>query len=128
MLSGVANCEAYLDNVAVYSPDWDGHMETLTAVFQHFKDVSLTLNLAKCEFVRATITDFSKEVGQGQVCSQADKITAIADYPVPTTKCQLRHFLRLANYLCAFLLNFGRIVSPLTDILWGECYVLCCLL
>ncbi len=35
--------------------------------FHALAEVSLTLNLAKCEFGQATITYLGKEVGQGQV-------------------------------------------------------------
>ena len=56
VLSGVANCEVYLDYVVVYSADWQSHVETLSVVFQCLQDASLTLNLAKCEFAKATIT------------------------------------------------------------------------
>ena len=56
VLSGVTNCEVYLDDVVVYSADWQSHVETLSVVFQCLQDASLTLNLAKCEFAKATIT------------------------------------------------------------------------
>ena len=29
VLSGIANCKAYLDDVVVYSNDWESHLETL---------------------------------------------------------------------------------------------------
>ena len=34
VLSGVANCGAYLDDVVVYSDDWQSHVNTLSVVFQ----------------------------------------------------------------------------------------------
>ncbi len=49
VLSGVANCEAYLNHVVVYSADWQSHEETLSTVFQCLQEPSLTLNLVKCE-------------------------------------------------------------------------------
>jgi len=62
VLSGVANCGAYLDDVVVYSDDWQSHVNTLSVVFQRLRDASLTLNLAKCEFAKATITYLGKRV------------------------------------------------------------------
>lgn len=103
VLSGVANCEAYLDDVVVYSADWQSHVETLSVVFQCLEDASVTLNLAKCEFAKATITYLGKKVGQGQVRPVDAKITAIAELPVPTTKRELRCFLGLAGYYRALL-------------------------
>lgn len=39
VLSGVPNCEAYLDNVVVFSNDWHSHVETVTMVFQCLHEV-----------------------------------------------------------------------------------------
>ncbi len=47
VLSGVANCEAYVDDVVVYSPDWESYMNTLLTVFQRFENASQTLSLSK---------------------------------------------------------------------------------
>lgn len=117
VLSDAANCEAYLDDVVVYSADWQSHIETLSAVFQCLQDASLTLNLAKCEFAKATITYLGKKVGQGQVQPVDAKITAISEFPVPATKRELRRLLGLAGYYRGFCRNFASIVSPLTDLL-----------
>ena len=45
------------------------------------------------------------------------KITAITEFPAPTTKRELRSFLGLAGYYRGFCRNFAAIVSPLTDLL-----------
>lgn len=63
VLGEVPHCSVYLDDVVVYSNDWNSHMASLRAVFQHLADASLTLNLAKCEFGRAMATYLGKQVG-----------------------------------------------------------------
>nr|XP_046272302.1 uncharacterized protein LOC124073826 [Scatophagus argus] len=92
-------------------------LDLLKGYWQCLQDASLTLNLAKCEFAKATITYLGKKVGQGQVRPVDAKITAIAEFPVPTTKRELRRFLGLAGYYRGFCRNFAAIVSPLTDLL-----------
>lgn len=88
-LFGMKHCEAYLDNVVIYSATWSEHLETLSEVFSHFLDTSLILNLSKCEFGKTTITYLGKQVGQGQVCPIAAKVQAIIDFPIPQTKKHL---------------------------------------
>ncbi|KAF1387781.1 hypothetical protein PFLUV_G00083510 [Perca fluviatilis] len=64
VLGNIKNCNVYLDDVVVY--DWASHIASLTEVFQRLVDASLTLNLAKCEFGKATVTYLGKQVIHGQ--------------------------------------------------------------
>lgn len=47
---------------------------------------ALTVNLAKCEFAKATITYLGKVVGQGLISPVKVKVPAVDQLPVPTTK------------------------------------------
>ncbi len=86
VLAGIPNCDAYLDNIVVYSSDWNEHLKSLRMVFDRLQAFSLTLNIAKCEFGRATVMYLGKQVSQGEVCPIAAKVQAILQFPVPTTK------------------------------------------
>lgn len=66
VLSGVENCEVYLDDVVAYSSTWSDHLNTLSLIFSHLHDATLTLNLAKCEFGKAMVTYLGKQVGWGR--------------------------------------------------------------
>ncbi len=114
VLAGVENCEAYLDDVVVYSSSWSDHIQTLSVIFRRLCDASLTLNLAKCEFGKATVTYLGKQVGQGQVRPVEAKIQAVIDFPVPQSRRALRRFLGLCGYYRAFCKNFSDVVAPLT--------------
>lgn len=67
VLGTIPNCNVYLDDVVVYTDDWTSHMFILAEVFQRLAAASLTLNLVKCEFGKATVTYVGKQVGHGQV-------------------------------------------------------------
>ncbi len=66
ILSDVADCEVYLDDIVVYSDNWTDHVKTLEKVFKCLTVASLTLNLAKCEFAKGVVTYLGKQVGQGE--------------------------------------------------------------
>ncbi|KAF7641117.1 hypothetical protein LDENG_00293410, partial [Lucifuga dentata] len=106
----------YLDDVVVYSSDWKDHVVSLKTVFQRLVDANLTLNLAKCEFGKATVTYLGKQVGHGQVCPAGAKVSAVLHYPVPTTRRELRRFLGMTGYYRCFCRNFSVIVAPLTTL------------
>lgn len=117
VLAGVPGCNAYLDDLVIYSTNWPEHMSQLNSVFERLSKANLTLNLAKCDFAKATITYLGKQVGQGQVRPVAAKVSAISNFPVPITRRQLRRFLGMAGYYRGFCKNFSSVVSPLTSLL-----------
>lgn len=63
---------------------------------------SLTLNLAKCDFGKASVTYLGRQVGGGQVRPVDAKVTAILEFPAPATRKALRSFLGLAECQAAF--------------------------
>lgn len=117
VISGLDNCEAYLDDIVVYSPDWSSHVAQLKALLDRLLAANLTVNLAKCEFAKATITYLGKIVEQGQVRTVRAKVEAIDHFPVPQSRIKLRKFLGMTGYYRAFCPNFASVVSPLTDLL-----------
>ena len=96
---------------------WSDHLHTLSLIFSRLREASLTLNLAKCEFGKATVTYLGKQVGQGEVRPLAEKVQAIIDFPVPQSKKALRRFLGMCGYYRGFCQNFSDVVAPLTGLL-----------
>lgn len=116
VLGNVKNCNVYLDDVVVYSSDWASHIPSLTEVFLQLVNASLTLNLAKCKFGKATVTYLGKQVGHGQVRPVDAKISAVLSYPLPTSRRELRRFLDMAGYYRCFCKNLSVVVDPLTSL------------
>lgn len=74
ILGDVANCKACFDDIVVFSSNWREHVDTLSTVFTRLLNDSLTLNLPKCEFAKATVAYLVKQVGQGQHAYKSVKI------------------------------------------------------
>ena len=106
---------AYLDDIIVYSDSWDSHLEHLHNVLLCLAKEGLTAKPLKC-FIANTSCDFlGHTVGNGQVALQEAKIKAIADFPCPSTKKQVRAFLGLAGYYRRFVPHFAEKAAALTD-------------
>ncbi len=90
VIEGMRNVEAYLDDLVIYSASWSEHIKQLDTLFNRLSCANLTVNLAKCEFGRATVTYLGKIVGGGQVRPVESKVEAIIHFPVPTTRRELR--------------------------------------
>ena len=71
-------------------------------------EANLTVNLAKSEFGCAHI------VFLGHVVA---KLTAVANFPIPTNKRELMCFLGMTGYYQKFCQNFSCVASPLTNLL-----------
>ncbi len=97
VLLGLPNCEAYLDDIVVYSDAWEDHICSLEKLFTRLSDAQLTLNLAKCEFAKGAVTFLGTKVGQVCVKPTEAKVSAIIEFPTPSTKRQLRRSLGILS-------------------------------
>ena len=117
VIGDMSGCAVYLDDVVVYSDSWEKHVERIEELFTRLAGARLTVNLAKCEFARATVTYLGRVVGQGEVRPVEAKVQAVEQFPVPVTKKELMRFLGLVGYYRCFCQNFSSVVAPLTNLL-----------
>ena len=117
VICGLDGCDAYIDDVIIYSDSWSDHLQRIRKFFDRLSTAKLTVNLAKTEFCHATVTFLGHLVGQGQVKPLEAKVNAISEFPVPKCKRQLMRFLGMAGYYRKFCKNFSGIAEPLTNLL-----------
>ncbi len=86
VVHGLEGCSVYLDDLVVYSDTWLSHLQRVRALFERLAEAQLTVNLAKCEFARATVTYLGRVVGQGKVFPVQAKVLAVSEFPQLTTK------------------------------------------
>lgn len=103
VVSRLDGCAVYLDDVVIYSEMWQEHIACIQSLF-----------------AKATVVYLGKVVGQGKVCAVQAKVSAVEEYPAPTTKKELQRFLGLVGYYRSFCKNFSTVVAPLTDLLKGS--------
>ncbi len=89
---------AYLDDIIIYSQDWQRHLVHLREVLRALRGAGLTANPKKCAIGRVEVRYLGFHLGHGQVRPQIDKTAAIAACPRPKTKKEVRQFLGLAGY------------------------------
>ena len=116
VIHGLKNVEAYIDDLIVYSDNWEEHLERLRQVFDRLSQANLTVNLSKSEFVKAKVTYLGHVVGQGVVAPVEARIEAIVNYPTPKNVTGLRRFLGMSGFYRKFCKNYSQIAVPLTDL------------
>ena len=116
---GLKNVYVYLDDILVASSSKEEHMTHLRALFERLSQHSVTINPAKCELGRTTITFLGHEISASGIQPLPDKVAAIRDYPEPHSYRQLRQFSGLVNFYRRFIPHCAEIMQPLTDLLRG---------
>ncbi|XP_010775497.1 ubiquitin-associated protein 2-like [Notothenia coriiceps] len=60
VVSGLEGCAVYLDDVVIYSNTWEEHLARIEKPFDRLSEACLTVNLAKCDFAKSTVTYLGK--------------------------------------------------------------------
>ena len=95
-------CLVYLDDVLIFSHDFDAHLERIQRVLEQIREAGLKLNPGKCQFGKPKVDYF------GHV---------VSTFPVPTDVAAVRNFLELAGYYRCFISGFSQIAGPLFELL-----------
>ena len=109
----------YLDDVIVYSDDFDSHVDHLRKEFQILKENSTKVKVKKCKlfqkqinYLGRTITEKGYEIDTSNIKAVADLVTN-----VPSNVGQIRRVLGLLRYYRRYVKGFSRIAQPLFDLL-----------
>ena len=81
VIADFEDCEAYIDDVIIYSETWEQHLKTICVFFKRLSKTKLTINLPKTEFGQAQVTYLGHVVGCGQLKPVSAKIEAIIMFP-----------------------------------------------
>lgn len=107
----------FVDDILIYSPTLEAHLDHLRQVFAILDDHQLLLKKSKCSFAQRSLEYLGHIISSQGVATDPKKIETVANWPSPTDACQLRGFLGLAGYYSKFIKNYGLLSRPLTDLL-----------
>lgn len=105
---------AYLDDIVVFSSDWESHLPRVEGVLQSPRTHGFTANRKKCAIGLKEAKYLGYGIGRGQIKPQSSKVEAVLTWPKPKSKSQLRTFLGLVGYYRRFLKYFTTRAAPLT--------------
>ncbi len=107
----------YIDDILIYSRNLAEHRHHVTQVLQRLRQHHLYLKMEKCEFHRSTVQFLGYVIGQNGIRMDQGKVTAIREWPLPSTVKELQRFLGFANFYRRFIKNYSLLTAPLTPIL-----------
>ena len=107
---------AYMDDLVIFSDDWESHLIHLRDVLGTLKHANLTAKPSKCSFGQTHVSYLGHIVGSGQVKPQQTKIDAIEKWDKPKTKTDVKSFLGVTGYYRKFIANYADTAAPLSDL------------
>ena len=103
----------YLDDILVFSSSFEEHLLHLQKVLDRLMEVGLKLKPAKCHFLCQSVEYLGHVITPEGISPNAQRITAVKNYPIPKSAKEVRQFLGLASYYRRFVLGFAKIAEPL---------------
>jgi len=103
----------YLDDIVVYSSNFDEHIVNLSKVFLALRKANLKLKPAKCKLADNKLLFLGHIISDQGVAVNPAKVNAVSDFPTPKCKKDVQSFVALCSYYRRFVKNFAKIAKPL---------------
>ena len=106
-------CLVYLDDIIVFSRDFDSHMERLQEIFRRLRAANLKLHVKKCCLFQRRVDFLGHVLTESGIEVQPEKIKAVQNWPTPRNLTELRSFVGLCSYYRRFISGFADMAAPL---------------
>lgn len=107
----------YVDDIVVFSPTFDRHIEHLDCVLGSVEDSGLTLSPDKCHFGYQSLLLLGQKVSRLGMSTHKEKVEAITALEEPKSVPELRTFLGMMVYFSSYVPFYAWIVTPLFSLL-----------
>jgi hypothetical protein len=107
----------YIDDICVFSSEWEQHMEHLESVFEVLREHGLKIKPNKVYVGMREVKFLGHMVGNGRKRIDAEKLSVLNDIKVPRLKKDVRALLGFANFYRHYVAKFSEICLPLTELL-----------
>ena len=106
----------YLDDVLIWSKDFETHLQDIDKVLTSFEKANLKLSPEKCVFMTKKCEFLGHSVTPNGITPSHSHAHAIATFPVPAGKSQLKSFIGICQYFSNFIPNKGKLLAPLLQL------------
>ena len=109
-------CLIYLDDIIVFSENFEDHLKRLDLVLSRISKAGLKLKPEKCQLLKREVTFLGHLVSEKGIQPNPDNIAKILSWPTPKSVTEIRQFLGMGSYYRRFIKDFSLLVKPLTEL------------
>ena len=106
-------CLIYIDDVLIFSKEYDHHLQDVHEVLSRFKHAGLKLKPEKCAFAVENCEYLGFKISKDGIQVTARKIEAVLKIDPPSTVKGLYSFLCSMNYYRSLIPRFGDLTADL---------------
>ncbi|CAI7899682.1 unnamed protein product [Closterium sp. NIES-53] len=117
VLREVKGAAYYIDDVIIFSPDSERHVEDIEATLTAIQAAGLTCHPGKCRFGHSSVAYLGFEVAGGELSIQKAKVEVLDRVGRPRDMSGLRALLGFLNYYRKFIPDFSKRAAPLNKLL-----------
>ena len=112
-------CAIYLDDVLVYSPTLEAHIQDVAMVLSALRKHQMFPKFTKCRFARTQLEYLGYSIGADGIKPSMDKIKDVLLWPEQLKDVgQVQQFLGLVGFVRIFMgTRFADMAKPLTDLI-----------
>lgn len=103
----------YIDDILIYSSNHEDHKEHLKLVLQRLREFGLKANVRKCHFFKEEVEYCGHLVSKAGIRTDPAKVSAVSEWPAPTTVVQIQSFLGFCNFYRRFIPDFAKVSAPI---------------
>eukprot|EP00978_Attheya_sp_CCMP212_P013002 scaffold32449_cov55-Attheya_sp.AAC.4 len=110
----IEECDVYIDDVGVFSDDFDEHLKSLDKISMILPEHGFTINPDKCEWAIQETDWLGYWLTPTGLKHWREKIDAILKMQIPQTQTQIRSFVGSVNFYRHMWPKRDHIIAPLT--------------
>ena len=111
----------YMNDLGIHTKDdLELHHQWTQWVLSCLCEHGLSLKISKCSFNTPIMEYLGMIIGQGLICMDPTKLSAIQDWQPPSSVKGVHSFLGYANFYCKFILNYSNIIAPIILLTWKD--------
>ncbi len=103
----------YLDDIIVFSKDFESHCQRLEIVFNRLRQHGLKLKPSKCFLLKPEVKFLGHLISSQGIKVDGEKTQALESWPAPKNVKELRQVLGFMSYYRRFVPGFAQLARPL---------------